>query len=560
MASSLFSFQYFKSTGFACGCILVMGMAPNLCIAQAQATQSEELQAPRGESARQVRSVRSETEEEQTLGVKENENQTASSAGEKHVRSVDAREARAIAETDVTSDKESQQNKKEADKKEKDRKESSDPAQDQTKDRNKEPVKDLDNDRNEASNQHLPRPKLPPNPVTANPATSATPAVPTFHNIQSPAKTRQQEDLENNKIEPNQFLLISSTMTSARDAERALQSYNVQVKDRRALKGLNLVATVYRLSGNRNTLKVIKQIQAHFPDLLIDANHIYSLQGDAQSNVVELTRRTYSHNMIGWPIQPALHCIHQPSLHIGMLDTPVDNNHTLLQQAAITTANFSRGSNPSAEHGTAVASLLVGGSVKAPNGPTLGLLPEANLYAANVFRVRDDKLEATTQALLLGVNWLVEQNVSIVNLSLGGKENTVLAEVLKTVMQKGITVVASAGNSGPQAKPVYPAAQPGVVAVTAVDAARHVYQKANAGSYIDLAAPGVDVWAAGADQSAQYHSGSSFASPFVVGALLLVSKEALFRTAVDLGQPGKDNQFGYGLINISTVCDTDLSR
>jgi subtilisin family serine protease len=68
------------------------------------------------------------------------------------------------------------------------------------------------------------------------------------------------------------------------------------------------------------------------------------------------------------------------------------------------------------------------------------------------------------------------------------------------------------GNGGKEA-PAYPAAHPDVIAVTAIDADARIYKKANRGEYIDLAAPGVDVWAAKAGGGGSYRSGTSFAVP-----------------------------------------------
>src|SRR3546814_9491455 len=86
----------------------------------------------------------------------------------------------------------------------------------------------------------------------------------------------------------------------------------------------------------------------------------------------------------------------------------------------------------------------------------------------------------------------------------------------------GMRLVAAAGNEGPHAAPVFPAGYPSVLAVTAVDASLQPYRHANRGDYIDLAAPGVDVWSARRGQGGRYNSGTSFAAPFVAAAAALV--------------------------------------
>src|SRR3546814_4413372 len=90
----------------------------------------------------------------------------------------------------------------------------------------------------------------------------------------------------------------------------------------------------------------------------------------------------------------------------------------------------------------------------------------------------------------------------------------------------GMRLVAAAGNEGPHAAPVFPAGYPSVLAVTAVDASLQPYRHANRGDYIDLAAPGVDVWSARRGQGGRYNSGTSFAAPFVAAAAALVLAQA----------------------------------
>ena len=124
-------------------------------------------------------------------------------------------------------------------------------------------------------------------------------------------------------------------------------------------------------------------------------------------------------------------------------------------------------------------------------------------------------------------------------------------------VSRGIVVVASAGNNGPNAQPAYPAAIPGVIAVTAVDSQEGLFGQANRGDYIDLAAPGVGILTTAPRGAFQLSSGTSLATAHVSGvvALLLSANRHAFnpdilnRTALDLGKPGRDVDFGFGLIN-----------
>jgi len=113
--------------------------------------------------------------------------------------------------------------------------------------------------------------------------------------------------------------------------------------------------------------------------------------------------------------------------------------------------------------------------------------------------------------------------------------------------------------------PSYPAAQAGVVAVTDVDRNNVVASDASQGDYIDLAAPGVDLWVAAPGGGGRYTSGSSMAAPLVAAALARLDGsstqgELLFRMAKDLGQPGKDPIYGWGMLQFPVCSYTDNTR
>ncbi|MEL6424980.1 MAG: S8 family serine peptidase, partial [Pseudomonadota bacterium] len=158
------------------------------------------------------------------------------------------------------------------------------------------------------------------------------------------------------------------------------------------------------------------------------------------------------------------------------------------------------------------------------------------------------------------LSWLIENRVQVVNISLTGPENRLLEAATARAAEAGLIQVAAAGNDGNRAEPSYPAAYPHVIAVTAVDRRARAYTFNTQGDYIDIAAPGVDVWAANAATGgAALWSGTSFAAPFVSVALaravqtgdvadITTAREFLAVSARDLGPRGRDRMFGYGLL------------
>ena len=239
------------------------------------------------------------------------------------------------------------------------------------------------------------------------------------------------------------------------------------------------------------------------------------------------------------------------TLRIGIIDSSVDQAHVAFSQSSITTRRFVDNETPPDFHGTAIASII------ASNDPSaLGLAPRAELFAAEVFDQTAEQGEfASTVSLIKALNWLVTQEVSVVNISLAGQPNRLLETALARVRERGVLAIAAAGNGGPMAQPMYPAAYPQVVAVTATDERGRAFRLANRGEYVDIAAPGVNIRHAQAGGGYAASSGTSYAVPFVTvaAARLMQSNseptamlDALYAGTLDIGAPGRDQIYGYG--------------
>jgi subtilisin family serine protease len=130
---------------------------------------------------------------------------------------------------------------------------------------------------------------------------------------------------------------------------------------------------------------------------------------------------------------------------------------------------------------------------------------------------------------------------------------------LAAAYAKGLILIGAAGNDGPRAPPRYPGADENVVAVTATDESNRVYAMANAGSYIAVAAPGVDVLLASPNGSYAMETGTSVSAALVSGvAALLVERRPdarpfevkgwLMKTAEPLASASR-LQAGAGLVD-----------
>jgi hypothetical protein len=197
---------------------------------------------------------------------------------------------------------------------------------------------------------------------------------------------------------------------------------------------------------------------------------------------------------------------------IGMIDGGVAS-HPSLAGSSIEQNGFAGAPKPTG-HGTAVASLLIGSQ-----GPFRGVANGARLYVADVYG--GSTAAGSASAIVQALGWLATHGPAVINISLVGPPNAVVARAIGAVQRRGIRVVAAVGNDGPAAPPQYPASYPGVVAVTAVDARGHPLPEAGKPLHLDFAAPGADMAAALPGQGYARVRGTSFAAPLAAARLAL---------------------------------------
>ena len=234
---------------------------------------------------------------------------------------------------------------------------------------------------------------------------------------------------------------------------------------------------------------------------------------------------------------------------VGLVDSGVDASHPNF--AGVDVQRWGCGDRrlPDA-HGTAVASLLA--------GDARGRAPGGQLFAADIYCGEPTGGAVTTLAEAMA--WLARERVAVVNVSLVGPPNQLLAQLVDGMQRRGHVLVAAVGNDGPSAPPLFPAAYPGVIGVTAVDPRDRLLPEAMRGDAVDFAAPGSGLWAARSGGGQAPVRGTSFAAPLVARLaareLALPAPGAADRVvrrlegqARDLGPRGRDTRYGHGLLS-----------
>ncbi|HRO12705.1 S8 family serine peptidase, partial [Amaricoccus sp.] len=278
-----------------------------------------------------------------------------------------------------------------------------------------------------------------------------------------------------------------------RDADLAVlqqQGYRV-IRARRSSSGIVArLAPPRRLPDQAALALAIRTV----PGGVFDLSHVYAPNAEVYARVVA-----------GLPGRGA--CL--SGGRIGLIDTAVAD-HPALAGTRIRRKDFSGGA-ASLAHGTAVASVIAG---RTPAGGQLARNVE--LFSASVFSGSGPDLVADAIDLVSALDWMIDNRIPVVNLSIAGPPNALIADAVTRSDAEGVILVAAAGNGGPRGGPRYPAAYPQVIAVTATDRRGRIYRRATAGPFIDIAAPGVGVWGAdlGSPGGAEW-TGTSFAAPFV---------------------------------------------
>ncbi|MBU2666442.1 S8 family peptidase [Actinoplanes bogorensis] len=251
---------------------------------------------------------------------------------------------------------------------------------------------------------------------------------------------------------------------------------------------------------------------------------------------------------------------------VAVLDTGVDAKHPDLAadlvggyDAIANTAGVTTDPNG---HGTHVA-----GTIAAVTGNGIGISGIAPGAKIMPIRVLNDKGSGYMSDTAEGIIWATDHGAGVINMSLGATSQvTAVTNAISYARSKGVVVVAAAGNERQDGSPTsYPAADAGVIGVAATDSSDKVGSYSNAGSYVDVAAPGSSILstyptALGGKTGYATMSGTSMASPHVAAVAALLKaydksltpdqvESALETSAVDLGTKGRDNDYGYGRID-----------
>jgi type VII secretion-associated serine protease mycosin len=266
---------------------------------------------------------------------------------------------------------------------------------------------------------------------------------------------------------------------------------------------------------------------------------------------------------------------------VAVLDTGVDADHPdlkghVLPEKDLVGFGAVPGDRPWARHGTGMAGIIAGqGHGQGRADGVLGIAPGVRILPVRVILEDADpeRKRARTEksgALADGIRWAADHGADVINLSLGDDSESAHPEpredtAIQYALAKGVSVVASAGNGGLQGnRASYPAAYPGVIAVTAVDNLGTRAPFSTRHWYATVCAPGDDIVMPDPDRKYYRGQGTSPAAAFVSGTIALVRaahpdlspaqiRQLLIDTAQDGPKGGRDNDYGAGMVDAAAA-------
>jgi type VII secretion-associated serine protease mycosin len=217
-------------------------------------------------------------------------------------------------------------------------------------------------------------------------------------------------------------------------------------------------------------------------------------------------------------------------------------------------------------HGTNVAA-MVAAHGKNSNDGVLGIAPSSKIMP---IKIGNDENNMSVEAAAGAFDWATSHGASVINMSAGTGPADKLIDAVNAAIGQDIVVVAAAGNYSKAALIGYPAAIDGVLVVGATDRNGKHASFSVVDKKVDICAPGKDITTAEPKNRYADVDGTSVASPIVAGAAALVrakfpdlsGPEVIHRleaTADDIGPPGRDDQCGYGELNIVKALTADVA-
>jgi hypothetical protein len=410
--------------------------------------------------------------------------------------------------------------------------------------------------------KHPPR-WYPPTPIVpVNPSVAAVPAGPNVGNppppvggqvAQAARRTGGVPPANERRYVPDEVVVEVAIATTAQQINALGQRHRLTLLQSAPFQLGGTTLQRWRITDRRPVATVVRALESDANVLSAQPNYLFSLVGTAQSTAAPGEGDPSQYILDKMHLRQAHELANGDRVLVAVIDSGIDTNHPDLAGDIADSFNAIGTGLKVHAHGTAIAGAI------AAHGRLAGAAPAAHILAIRAFSGTDAD-SGTTFAVMTGLNWAASHGARIINMSFAGPQDPGIARGIAAAHARGIALVAAAGNKGAKSPPLYPAADPNVIAVTASDENDRMPAFANRGPYVAVAAPGVDLMLLAPNGTYQWSSGTSFSSAYVTGTAALILelrpdfgpdqlRQTLITTAQHIGSDAPDRQFGAGLVD-----------
>ena len=358
----------------------------------------------------------------------------------------------------------------------------------------------------------------------------------------------------NQNFIPNEIITAFAPNATPQAIGQIARQYELTQLDSQSFPLLGTSLYRWRLGGGRTVANTVRALGGERIVASVQPNYVFTLQEEAAKIAAGPQGDAAQYALAKLQSAQAQQVATGKDVLVAVIDSEIDAKHPDLDGTIVKSFDALGGDTKPHAHGTSMAGAI------AAHGKLLGIAPGAQVLAIHAFDDTPGAAHGSSFVIYKGLQWAADNGARIVNMSFAGPADPTLQRMLAAAYDKGIVLIAAAGNAGPKSDPLYPAADPNVIAVTATGSDDHLFPMANRGRHIAVAAPGVDIFALAPGDEYVFTTGTSIAAAHVSGvvALLLEHKPSLkpgdiravlTATAQPLGPPRPDSDFGAGLVN-----------
>ena len=347
---------------------------------------------------------------------------------------------------------------------------------------------------------------------------------------------------------PDEIIVEFAPGATPQAIDRLARRYNLTRLESQSFPLIGSTFYRWRIARGRSVPNVVGVIEDERIVASAQPNYIFTLQQEAASAAAAARGDAAQYVLAKLQIEEAHQVATGKNILVAVIDSQIDAKHPDLDGTIAQSVDELGGEENPPQHGTAIAGAI------AAHGKLLGIAPGVRLLAARAFDDTPGKSRGSSFAIYKSLQWAADDGARVVNMSFVGPADPALHRMLAAAYAKEMVLIAAAGNAGPDSAPLYPAADPDVIAVTATDSHDGLFKMANRGRYIAVAAPGVDILALAPGAAYQITTGTSVAAAHVSGiAALLLERDPSLKPkdvrAIITATAKPEAALGAGLVN-----------